>query len=357
MATSGSSTVKPPAEDPLTVGTVKFRTVVSSVDPTWEFIRSEDIFVKKTLKTKVQKAINEAIEAILAGEESSEEDEDSNEGVKARKPATRRGCVRNMLFTLDTFDLLEERQWFPEVYESYRLIYELDRNHLIVSMASPAHDVASNSWNDTITVWHKNGGQGARTLVQTGQGRITRLQHVLIFPEFRWSACSKISPDQSFVPRGLSCPPAKMLPGTAAPYPNMVIEVSKTHESWNGLLHDAEVKHFSADTSVQVWIGVKLYDNYGGRFRCMFRLRDRVNNGVLAGSGASTDYLSINQPTDLEFIIPKAEIFWGVNPPLPPTFSVIPGPNALPPPQVPGVQTDDLVLALEDLRQDVKQYM
>jgi hypothetical protein len=79
----------------------------------------------------------------------------------------------------------------------------------------------------------------------------------------------------------------------------MVIEVSKTHESYNELLDDAAIKHFSsAQTSVQVWVGVKLYDGHGGRFRCMFHLRDHINNGILAGSGTSTDFcLSINQLT------------------------------------------------------------
>ena len=181
---------------------------------------------------------------------------------------------------------------------------------------------------------------------------------MLTFPEYRWSAGSEKSPDQSFLPRAIMSPPALIIPGTiAAPYPNMVIEVSKTHESYNDLFDDATIKHFSAQTSVQVWVGVKLYDGHGGRFRCMFRLRDPINNGILPGSGASTDFLSIHQPTNIEFIIPKSQIYWGVNPPLPPTRSVVPGPNALPPPQAPGTPTDDLVLPLEELREAVESYL
>src|SRR5579859_1643875 len=87
------------------------------------------------------------------------------------------------------------------------------------------------------------------------------------------------------------------------------------------------------------------------------RLRDPINNGILAGSGASTDFLSIHQPTKIEFIIPKSEIYWGVNPPLPPTRSVVPGPNTLLPPQAPGTPTDDLVLPLEELREAVESYL
>src|SRR5271170_7081159 len=274
------------------------------------------------------------------------------------KPTTRRGCVQNMLFPLDTFHLMQEREWLPDVYDSYRLNYELDHNHLIVHMASPAHDAAANSWNVTIALWSTNGGTGAQTLRQVGQGRITHLRYVLTFPEYRWSAESEKSADQSFVPSGIMSPPALIIPGTiAAPYPNMVIQVSKTHESYNDLFDDAAIKHFSAQTSVRVWVGVKLYDGDGGRFRCMFRLRDPINNGILAGSGASTDFLSVHQPTNIEFIIPKSEIFCGVNPPLPPTRSVVPGPSALPPAPAPRTPTDDLVLPLEELREAGESYL
>jgi hypothetical protein len=119
-----------------------------------------------------------------------------------------------------------------------------------------------------------------------------------------------------------------------------VIEVSKTNKSYQQLLGDAAIKHFSNDTSIQIWIGVKLFPGYGGRMKCMFRLRDQVNGGTLAGSGALTDFIPLNQPTTVQFIIPKAYVFWGVNPPFPPLT-------------IPGAPTDDLMLSLEDLRHDV----
>ena len=83
--------------------------------------------------------------------------------------------------------------------------------------------------------------------------------------------------------------------------------------------------------------------------RAMFRLRDHIaDSGILAGSGATTDYIPLALPTDIEFIIPKAEVYFGVPPPLPPTLLSIPGPNALPPPAIPG-PTDDLVLRLQEV--------
>ena len=86
--------------------------------------------------------------------------------------------------------------------------------------------------------------------------------------------------------------------------------------------------------------------------RAMLRLGDHVaGSGTLPGSGATTDYIPLSQPTNIEFIIPKREIYYGVPPPLPPTLLSIPGVNALPPPAIPG-PTDDLVLPLEDVRFD-----
>jgi hypothetical protein len=81
----------------------------------------------------------------------------------------------------------------------------------------------------------------------------------------------------------------------------MVIEISKTHESYNDSFDDAAIKHFSVQTSVRVWIGVKLYPAYGGRLRCMFRLRNPVNGGILANSGATTDYIPLHQPASIQF--------------------------------------------------------
>jgi hypothetical protein len=254
--------------------------------------------------------------------------------------------------------LLQERGWLPDSYESFRLKYEVDHNHLLVHMASPAPDAAANSWNNTIGIWQSNGLPRQRTLRQPGQGRIIHLRNILIFPEYRWTVGSEKSPDQSFVPQTIASPPAGIIPGTVgAPYPNLVIEVSKAHESYNDLFEDAGTKHFSPNTTIQIWVGVKLYDGHGGRFRAMFRLRDPINHGILAGSGASTGFLPIHEQTTIEFILPKNRIFFGVNPPLPPTLAIVPGPDALPPPQMPGMPTDDLILLLEELREAVESTL
>jgi hypothetical protein len=58
-----------------------------------------------------------------------------------------------------------------------------------------------------------------------------------------------------------------------------------------------------------VWVEVKFIPGHGGRLRAVWHLRDPVNGGILANSGAKTGFISINQPINIQFIIPKAEVF------------------------------------------------
>jgi hypothetical protein len=78
-------TLKPPAKDALDVGKVSFRALLTSVHPGWDVISPEDVFVKKKLKAKVQMAINKAVEAILAGGESSVDDDEYYQTVSIAK--------------------------------------------------------------------------------------------------------------------------------------------------------------------------------------------------------------------------------------------------------------------------------
>ena len=130
-------------------------------------------------------------------------------------------------------------------------------------------------------------------------------------------------------------------------YPNFVVEVGKDHETYPELLRDCETKHFSPLTSVQVWLGIKVYPSR--RMKVVFKLRDTVRgHGYDPAAGAETPNIDLRNPTTYEFIIPKARIFFAVPPAMvPATQFALPGPNALPPPVVPVVPTDDYVLPLE----------
>ena len=86
--------------------------------------------------------------------------------------------------------------------------------------------------------------------------------------------------------------------------------------------------------------------------RANFKLQDNIRgHGFDVASGAETPYIALEHPTDYQFIIPKARIYFAVPPQLiPQTTQTLPGPSALPPPLNPRVPTDDLVLPLEHFR-------
>jgi hypothetical protein len=69
-------------------------------------------------------------------------------------------------------------------------------------------------------------------------------------------------PDASFIPQRMSTPMpqngTKLQPRRVQPFPTLVFDVAVTNESRTRLLEDAEQKYFSANTSVNVWVGLKV---------------------------------------------------------------------------------------------------
>jgi hypothetical protein len=67
------------------------------------------------------------------------------------------------------------------------------------------------------------------------------------------------STDNSYIPRDITIPPAKLkLTGNFA-YPTVGIEVGQHYEGWKHLKDDARTKAFTARTVIQVFVGRKLY--------------------------------------------------------------------------------------------------
>lgn len=68
--------------------------------------------------------------------------------------------------------------------------------------------------------------------------------------------------DSSYIPRNLPLPSRhnqlKYRPYSQSPYPTFVFECAVSNENRNRLLDDAEAKHFHANTSIQVWLGLKV---------------------------------------------------------------------------------------------------
>ena len=168
--------------------------------------------------------------------------------------------------------------------------------------------------------------------------------------EWVYQIGSEKSPDQSYRPDNIQLNlGARLVPGTNLIYPTFVIEISKSHESYPELLRDCDAKHFSPFTSIMIWLGVKAFPNR--TMKAVFKLRDLVQGfGYDRDSGAETGPIPIDQPTPIEFVLPKNLIFFAVPPPLPPTPARLPGPHCLPPPMNPNIPTDDYYVPLERIR-------
>ena len=85
-----------------------------------------------------------------------------------------------------------------------------------------------------------------------------------------------------------------------------------------------------------------------GTMRAIFKLRDLVQGfGYDRNSGAETPIIRIDQPTPIEFVLPKNLIFFAIPPPLSPTPFRLPGPHCLPPSANPNIPTDGYYAPLD----------
>jgi|SRR5579859_3730037 len=150
-------------------------------------VTPEDVLLRRKLKVQIVLEIERVVKSIVNNTPKSESNTrdkeflsttdafllESEENQSLAKPPVPSNCVLNFLFPLKTFHMLQDKSVLPESVEGMRVKYELDSNRLLVQlMPSRAHDAAANAWNDTITIWSRNGGGGPRTLMQCGQGRI-----------------------------------------------------------------------------------------------------------------------------------------------------------------------------------------
>jgi hypothetical protein len=111
--------------------------------------------------------------------------------------------------------------------------------------------------------------------------------------------------DNSYVPRDITIPPSKLKLGSNFAYPTVVIEVGHHHESWKHLKDDARTKAFTARTSIQVFVGIKLYTS---DYQMFWACRSPTGGGMNIQD--ETPKLNAQTPTNLVFTIPKQLIFF-----------------------------------------------
>jgi len=152
--------------------------------------------------------------------------------------------------------------------------------------------------------------------------------------DYRYNGRASKSPDNSFVPRDIQVPPAKLKPGTNIPYPTVVIDVGHKHEGWKKLKRDARTKAFTRMTSIQILVGIKIFTSH---FRAFWARRSATGTGM--NIQETTPKLDARVPTNLTFTLPKNLVFWGVPQP---NWPVTPTPNLT-------LHMETLRLAIADL--------
>jgi hypothetical protein len=246
--------------------------------------------------------------------------------------------IHSPLISVPLFDFVIETNRLPEFASGKRIIYGLVSNKLSVQvMPSLCHHAAAGAITNDLIRWSESGGS-LNCLEQVLTGGTTL--HCLSLTSLAWlfDNQSKKSPDNSFAPTDLQSPPAKTIGNTNVIYPTFTIEVGKSHESWDQLFRDAESKHFAADTSVAVYLGIIIFATK--RMKVCLLQRDSVRGfGYLNPPLAQTGFLDINVPCNITIVVPKHLIFFGV-------------PAAM----VPVTVTADYHLNVDIIRQRVLKY-
>jgi hypothetical protein len=105
------------------------------------------------------------------------------------------------------------------------------------------------------------------------------------------------------------------------PHPNIVVEVAVGNESPQEIL-DIMQRYFSATTSVQIWIGVKVW-LAGHKFWVAWAHRNAngVGGTLVSLMQFPPNHASLSAPVNVTYLIPTSMIY-GANVNLPPNFNV-----------------------------------
>ena len=111
----------------------------------------------------------------------------------------------------------------------------------------------------------------------------------------------------SFTPKSLSTPPARaMIHNEEKPFPTFVVQFAYRHQSPVDLRKEAIDHIFSKNTSIQLFLGIKVYDDHN--FEYILLRRD-----IYHWQRAST--IEINGSTNQILALPAELLLWGVETP------------------------------------------
>jgi hypothetical protein len=110
----------------------------------------------------------------------------------------------------------------------------------------------------------------------------------------------------SFTPKGLLTPPARPMYHNAKgePYPTFVVQFAYRHQSPLDLREEAKVKIFSKKTSVQLFLGIKVYDDQVFEY-VLIRRDNRYWQRAVS--------IDMKVNTEKTLILPTECLLWGVD--------------------------------------------
>src|SRR5579859_1778135 len=106
------------------------------------------------------------------------------------------------------------------------------------------------------------------------------------FVDYPYANLRTKSPDCQFTPKTITIPPAFPKPGTirpnylGTPFPTVVFDVAHQNETWSQFIADAGRKAFSINTTIQIWIGIKIYPHH---LRAIWGRRKNAGHGMTIG--------------------------------------------------------------------------
>jgi len=284
-------------------------------------------FASRALQRAISTRITAIIRELLQTTEPLDDTEDTDIDRIVAEP----------LVSEELFDYLIDNDRLQEFEGNNRVVYELLSNRLVVGVTpSACHGYTAASFTEDLLAWAASGGM--RNSLKIGHGACIPLIYLLLTSlVFPWAPGSKKSPNNSFRPTHLQSPPGRHVGTSNVLYPNFTVEVAQSHESWDRLIADANVKHFSPLTEIVVWLGIKIYPSE--RMRICLLERDTTRGfGALNPPLACTGFIDTTSPCTASIVIPKRLLYYGV-------------PIALIPPTL----TLDYVLDLDIIREAIDE--
>jgi hypothetical protein len=153
-------------------------------------------------------------------------------------------------------------------------------------------------------------------------------------------------PDSSYRPRYMPPPDRHnhllFQPSTQRHYPSLVFDVAVAHENRQRLLSDASEKYFHANTSVAVWVGVKI---------------DIANNVFWAGWGRRANHgigLRLEQQTEDKNGV-SAFLAVNASAPIPGEFTISSALRVFGGVGLPQHAPVNFVIPLEEIRKEIEE--